>query len=439
MRSLFKATLLASLLSASAWGQAFLGCPGNPNKLSCQINTTFRTASSNLSAFAPTLSTQLNQLPLAAAATGSGIAIVGGIPTVSTDTLGSILTDRGDTVGKYKFYASFSYQRFWFDSIDGVRMKHFPTAIKKLQPDSQGGLDYIVTNNRFDLTDDQFTVLGTLGLSDRVDVSLIIPFSKVTFKTQATGNEYFFYGANPPNPGVIPNSFASPPAPLANYYPGSASGIGDVLVNGKVNVISGEKSRLAFGGEVRFPTGDEFNYLGSGAYGFKPYMIYSRSGRVTPHINFGYQWNSSSAIYPNPNGSGNLRLPDSLQYSAGADVGLTKRWTVVGDWIGQYVLDGPRVLRGTQFVTGDGQSTGMTPTSAIPTQCSAQWSCQTIQSKIGPSGRVLTEGYAMNNISVGIKLNVFRGLLITGNALIAIDDNGLRAKVVPLVGVSYRF
>jgi hypothetical protein len=430
MRNLLKAVICACLMGMSAWAQSGLNCPGNPNKLSCQINTTFRTASSNLSAFAPTLSTQLNQLPLAAAATGSGIAIVGGIPTVSTDTLGSILTDRGDTVGKYKFYASFSYQRFWFDSIDGVRMKHFPTAIKKLQRDSQGGLDYIVTNNRFDLTDDQFTVLGTLGLTDRIDVSVIIPFSKITFKTQAAGNEYFFN---------MDGSFNQTQPLGTTYYPGSASGIGDVLINGKVNVISGEKSRVAFGGEVRFPTGDEFNYLGSGAYGFKPYIIYSRSGRVTPHINFGYQWNSSSAIYPDPNGSGNLRLPDSLQYSAGADVGITKRWTAVADWIGQYVLDGPRVLRGTQFVTGDGQSTGMTPTSAIPTQCSAQWSCQTIQSKTDPSGRVLTEAYAMNNVSVGIKLNVFRGLLITGNALIAIDDNGLRAKVVPLVGVSYKF
>jgi hypothetical protein len=290
-------------------------------------------------------------------------------------------------------------------------------------------LDYIVTNNRFDLTDDQFTVLGTLGLSDRIDVSLIIPFSKVTFKTQATGDEYFFNKDG---------SFNQTQPLGTTYYPGSASGIGDVLVNGKVNVISGEKSRVAFGGEVRFPTGDEFNFLGSGAYGFKPYIIYSRSGRVTPHINFGYQWNSSSAIYPNLNGPGNLRLPDSLQYSAGADFGITKRWTVVGDWIGQYVLDGPRVLRGTQFVTGDGESTGKMPTSAVPSQCSSQWSCQTVQSK-NVSGRVLTEAYGINNVSVGVKFSVFRGLLVTGNALIAVDNNGLRAKIVPLVGVSYKF
>jgi hypothetical protein len=55
------------------------------------------------------------------------------------------------------------------------------------------------------------------------------------------------------------------------------------------------------------------------------------------------------------------------------------------------------------------------------------------------SGRALTEAYAMNNLSVGIKFSVFRGLLIRGNALIAVDDNGLRAKIVPLVGVSYKF
>jgi hypothetical protein len=427
MRNLFKAASLASLLGMAAWAQN-LGCPGPLNKLSCQINTTFKTDSSNLSAFAPTLSTQLDQLPLAAAATGSGIAIVGGIPTVANDTLGSILTDRGDTVGKYKFYASFSYQRFWFDRIDGTSLKNFPTAIRKVQLDNQGGFDYIVTNNRFDLTEDQFTVLGTFGLTDRIDLSLIVPFSKVTFKTHAAGNEYFF------SPGPIPPPTSTP---LTPYYPGDASGIGDVLVSFKANVISGEKSRVAVGTEVRFPTGDEFNYLGTGAYGFKPYIIYSRSGRITPHINFGYQWNGFSDIYPNPdpNASGNLRLPDSLQYSAGADIGITKKWTVVGDWIGQYVLNGPRVVKGTLTLV---DNTGQTPTAAAPTQC-PQWSCPTIQAKMDASGRIVTESYGINNVSVGMKFSVFRGLLITGNALIAVDNNGLRAKIVPLVGVSYKF
>lgn len=433
MRTVWKVTFtLISLLPAAAWSQSF-GCPGSISKLSCEINTTFNTGSSTLSSFSPTMATQLSQLPQVTAATGSGIIFSGGIPTVSTDTLGSILTERGDTIGKHHYYVSFNYQRFWFESIDGVRLNNFPTALAKSFLDSSKGPIYVVSNNRIDITNDQFTLLGSFGLSDRVDVTMVIPFSKVTLKTQLKGGSaQYFFDSN--------GNYLSSGSATA-YNAGSASGIGDVIVNVKANLIPAEKNHFAIGTEVRFPTGDELNFLGSGAYGFKPYVVFSRTGRVTPHVNFGYQWNSFSDLYINPNGTGNLRLPDSLQYSAGVDVGITKRLTVVGDWLGQYVLDGPRVLMGTQFVTGNGQANGKTPTGVpIPSQCSPQWSCRTIQSKIDPNTqRVLTDAYGMNNVAVGIKLNVFRGLLITGNAMVALDDGGLRAKIVPLVGISYRF
>src|ERR1700674_4610054 len=93
---------LASFLSTVAWAQGnLLGCPGNKNKLSCEIPTTFDIANSSLTSIPATMAAQLSQLPLAGAATGSGIIFSGGIPTVSTDTLGSILTERGDTIGKH--------------------------------------------------------------------------------------------------------------------------------------------------------------------------------------------------------------------------------------------------------------------------------------------------------------------------------------------------
>lgn len=104
-------------------------------------------------------------------------------------------------------------------------------------------------------------------------------------------------------------------------------------------------------------------------------------------------------------------------------------------WAGLYVLNGPRVVKGTLTLV---DNTGQTPTGAAPAQC-PQCSCPTIQSKMDSSGRIVNEAYGINNVSFGMKFSVFHGLLITGNALIAVDNNGLRAKVVPLVGVSYKF
>jgi hypothetical protein len=41
--------------------------------------------------------------------------------------------------------------------------------------------------------------------------------------------------------------------------------------------------------------------------------------------------------------------------------------------------------------------------------------------------------------SVGGKVRLFRNLVATGNVLFKLNDSGLRAKVVPLGGISYSF
>ena len=41
--------------------------------------------------------------------------------------------------------------------------------------------------------------------------------------------------------------------------------------------------------------------------------------------------------------------------------------------------------------------------------------------------------------AAGVRLNPWKNLLISGNALFKLDDGGLRAKVVPLISVSYTF
>ena len=45
----------------------------------------------------------------------------------------------------------------------------------------------------------------------------------------------------------------------------------------------------------------------------------------------------------------------------------------------------------------------------------------------------------ISNASLGLKLRAFRNLVLTGNVLLKLDNGGLRAKAVPLVGASYSF
>jgi hypothetical protein len=88
--------------------------------------------------------------------------------------------------------------------------------------------------------------------------------------------------------------------------------------------------------------------LGSGAYGFDPYVSLSyQAGRWSPHGRLGYQFNTSTVLAPTYNAAGdftgNQTLPGGFQYDVGADVVLFKKvsTTFAGDYLGYYVVNSP--------------------------------------------------------------------------------------------------
>jgi hypothetical protein len=382
-------------------------CPGyypqNNTNLACEIATATRSrpeGAETLSSISATLATQLSQLPIAAAASGVGITIgASGLPTVSNEGLGTMLTQRGRTIGRHKLLLSFNYQRFSFQTVDGLSLKSLPLVVDYYPTHTT----YIEDSSAVSFRVDQFTALATFGLTNRIDVSFILPFSQVNLATAATVIQH-----NISYPGgVASDSRVVLYTPATMYLPGTATGIGDVRVNVKANVLGAEgKTSMAVGGEVRFPSGDAINYLGSGAYGFKPYLVISRRGRLTPNVNIGYQWNGGSVLNFGDN------LPSSFLYSGGADFRVSKRLTLTGEFLGQYVINAPR-LRLTNVT--------------IP----AVGSRSTVQS--------FTGSYAMHNGAVGFKANPFGGLILSASAMFKLDDAGLRSKIVPLFGVAYRF
>jgi hypothetical protein len=390
-------------------------CPGynpNPNKnLACAIATSAPSQSAApalSSTVGSTVATQLSQLPIATAVSGAGLTFNSqlGVFEASKD-LGPVLTQRGDTVGRHKFFLSFTYQRFNFDSVDGIDLKHL--QIVNELTDAANNTYYQQNTLRVDFRVDQFVGVGTFGLTKNVDVSLIIPFSQVTLKSQRlAGATLYSVSSGGTLAGTSPL--------LPNYFAGSATGIGDVMGGVKANIwrSSSEKSSLAIGGLVRFPTGEAFNYLGTGAYGIKPYIVYSHRGRVTPNFSLAYQWNSVSDLNVDPKTGQSLNLPSSFMYSGGVDVQVVRKFSLAAEFLGQAVVNGPRLASTSQVAA---KVTGTT----LPTV--TQYNAT----------------YAMNNASFGFKVAPYKGLMLTGSVLVKLDNAGLRANVVPMVGVSYRF
>jgi len=111
-----------------------------------------------------------------------------------------------------------------------------------------------------------------------------------------------------------------------------------------------------------------------------------------------------------------LSVPASFNYAAGADMGVTKRLTVVADWVGQLYFDAPQV------------STPKNVASLVNNQPMSF-----------PSVVLVNGSYQVNSLAVGIKANPVKHLLVTANVTVKVGEGGLRAKLVPLVGISYSF
>jgi hypothetical protein len=193
----------------------------------------------------------------------------------------------------------------------------------------------------------------------------------------------------------------------------SAVGIGDVTLRAKWNAFRGERVGIALLGDVRLPTGDAMNFLGSGAAGVHPVVAVSYSTRrLAPHFNAGYQWNGKSVLAGDVRTDRKAGLPSGFTYATGVDIAATRRLTFAGDFLGQSLLNAPRVAR-TTF------------TNAL--------------NNTFPETRLEKNTLTMVSGAIGAKINLNRTVLLTGNVIFRMNDAGLTAPIVPLLGISWAF
>jgi outer membrane putative beta-barrel porin/alpha-amylase len=436
-----KRTLLFMLLCCATGAEVLGQQQPNPwncnnpknNHLICLVPVATRSigaVNSPAPTFNSSFASQLSQLPLLSSGSGIVLTLDKTLGVyVASENLGPILTDRAQTIGRHKLLLAFAFQYFHFNSIDGTDLNAAPFVFTA--PSGVGGTQYTVEEEKIDMKLDQYVGLATFGLTANTDVSVIIPFGRVSIGTDSAVTLYSVAADGSPQSCVVFNSSTGTCTPFNTpHLGGSASGIGDMLVNVKRLFWSGEKSRLSAGLLVRFPTGDALNYLGSGAYGFNPYLIFSYQARLSPHFRLGYQFNTSTVLLPTFNQAGgftgNASLPGGLQYDFGADYVLFKKvpTTVAGDFLGNYVVNSP-VLKLLPFGSQPlgpplVKAFGVNPPALIP-------------------GMHNNYSYNLGQISIGAKVKPWRALVLYGNVLFQVNNVGLRSNPVPLAGVSYTF
>ena len=420
---------IACVPTVCAFGQ--IDC-STSTKLVCQLPITpldysvagqeaEKAAKTKLNPINASFATQLTQLPVPSAAIGVVNLRDKGSDSIGTpyDNLGPILTDRPDTVGKGYLFGGFSYQRFNFNKVDGVKLGSVPVgySFKPVATSGDQQTIYGGFNNAISFKLNQYVALLTYGATPTTDVTVIIPFNEVSLDVVASNFQAYIYDS-------VLNQYSNESYPKGTTVKtaGSASGIGDVTVSVKqmIHGAEGTRAAISVGAAARIPTGDKLNYLGSGTWGANIYGLFSYRKRITPHLKLSYQWNGvSDLINPTATPNGSKSLPGGLQYDAGADWRVRHSLTVAADILGNQFANTPSLIDGP--VTLDPK-----PTAA-----------QTFVPLTLPGVAEANNTYTTANVSAGLKWSPHAGLLLYGNVLLPINNVGLHSDPVPLFGIAY--
>jgi hypothetical protein len=310
-----------------------------------------------------------------------------------TEVLGQLFLERARPIGKGKVNVSVTYQWVHTDEIDGTSLD----SLSDLRPirDLASGEPFVIPRLERDVTTHMATTSVTYGLTDDLEVNLTIPVLHTEidvggFARQLGGGPF------PVQPATIGDS-------------DTALGVGDIFLRGKYRFLTGRWGDLAAGLAFRLPAGDEDDFQGTGLFEVSP-RLYASTPVVTlaPRVRMQGFLDVGLDLTPQDGDRSEGR------FGIGADLMLASRVTVSVAFLGREPF-GRLVPPGTMDVLrADGSRT---PIFGIDL------------------GRP-----SYYDFSVGGRVNLWRDTVFgMWNVMVPINHDGVRASVVPLVGVEVAF
>lgn len=296
----------------------------------------------------------------------------------SSESFGPFFVERSLTVGRRQASFGFAYRTARFNDIDGRKLRDgtLVATAARLTTDEE---PFDVETLSLVLDTATMTVAGTFGLTDRLEVGGSVPFVRLRLR----GERVDTYRGT---------------ASLQARGSGTTSGIGDLAVRAKYNVIRDGGSGLSIGADWRLPTGSEENLLGSGRSTLRPRAVGSvEYGSLGLHGDLGYVV------------GGRVR---ELNYGGAVTFVTAPRLTIVGEAIGRRLSSFGRL---TDSIESHPTLTGV----------------ETI--------RLTSEESAAHRILVvlGFKWNVASTWLLSANVIRPVTTVGLNAGWIPTITFDY--
>lgn len=330
----------------------------------------------------------------------------------ATDSFGPAFADRALTNGRGKLTFGTNFQYSKYSSFEGQNLDDGEIKFYLAHQDVPGDLffegDLIEAALRADISSATTTVFGNYGVTDTLDIALAVPI--VSVQMDATVDATIIRLASA---GLTTlHSFAGGAASRSFTNSGDASGIGDMLVRAKYRFASMPGGGLAAGIDLRLPTGDSENLLGTGAAGATFTLIGSTTrGKLGPHFNVGFTTNGESDV---------INIPNEFNYRLGTEYVATPRVTLNADLLGRTLIDAGR-LELTSVEHRYTNNAGVAGSTSFDEYVARSGSLNLL------------------NLAVGGKFNLRGNFLLNANVLFALNDAGVIAKVTPVIGFDYTF
>jgi hypothetical protein len=322
-----------------------------------------------------------------------------GLQVRTATTFGPSFAERALTSGEGNVTAGVNFMSAKFDRLgtlafDGLQLS---TVTATSPQAARSGVANLAVSSS------TVVVSGRMGVTDALDVGVIVPV--VTVKVSGTTS------LRDGNGNIL--TFAQ--------GGGVASGLGDIAGLVKYRFFtfgSGEPDPggLAVMATMRFPTGDTDNLRGLGiTRTLVTFIASSGQGRFRPHVNVGYEWWSKGvAVTSDSTQSSTVTARNQVEYDAGLEFEAAPKFTLLLDLLGGQILGGGKV--------------------GFQTDPSAPAGATSSQSAVS-----LPEGIRRVELAPGMKVNLKGKLLLSLNALIALQDGGLHARITPMAGIDLTF
>ena len=230
--------------------------------------------------------------PLSASSSGATYTLVGGLPVRSSTSAGPIFAERSQTLGRGRFYLGSNVTGLNFTTLNGAPLDEIVINFAHQdvgnpgEGDPEFENDIIQLRMNLDMNITVATILATYGVTDFLDVGVAVPFVRTSIAGTAEA-QILPFGPSPLH--RFGGTIDDPILRAATDATNNAAGLGDVVARAKINLGQSSRFGAAIITDIRFPTGDEANLLGSGAGSVRALGIASAQfGSFSPHLNVGY-------------------------------------------------------------------------------------------------------------------------------------------------------